>query len=254
MDFYVKDLAKSRSAQASWIIRKIRMNLTLKNTEVQTMTSQEMAELTEKRHDSVKRTIDFLAKKGLIELPHRVEVSNAGSGPAKVTEYRIGKRDSYVVVARLSPEFTARVVDRWQELEAKQPVALDLNDPVALRDALLGYSQKVIELDAKIAADAPKVAFAEAIRAVDGVCSIEKIAKTIGIGRNKLFKRMRDDGILQANNLPYQKYIDREYFTVIEQEPYTDSKGVQHPTFTTRVTGAGQVFIAKKYANIMEAV
>lgn len=227
------------------------MNLVPKDNEV-TMTSQEMADLTEKRHDSVKRTIDFLAKKGLIALPHRVEVSNTGSGPAKVTEYRIGKRDSYVVVARLSPEFTARVVDRWQALEAKEeaPAPLDLSDPVALRAALLGYSERVIVLEAKVTADAPKVAFAEAIRAVDGVCSIEKIAKTIGIGRNKLFRRMRDDGILQVNNLPYQKYIDREYFTVIEQEPYTDTKGVQHPTFTTRVTGAGQVFIAKKYANI----
>ena len=27
-----------------------------------------------------------------------------------------GKRDSIVVVAQLSPEFTARLVDRWQEL------------------------------------------------------------------------------------------------------------------------------------------
>lgn len=31
--------------------------------------------------------------------------------------YLVGKRDSYVVVAQLSPEFTARLVDRWQELE-----------------------------------------------------------------------------------------------------------------------------------------
>lgn len=29
-----------------------------------------------------------------------------------------GKRDSIIVVAQLSPEFTARLVDRWQELEA----------------------------------------------------------------------------------------------------------------------------------------
>jgi len=214
------------------------------------MTSKEMAELTEKRHDSVKRTIVNLCQKTAISYPQFVDGIPGANGVAERVYY-LNKRDSYVVVAQLSPLFTARLVDRWQELENKQPAAFDLMDPHALRAALLGYSEKVIALDAKIAADAPKVAFAEAIRAVDGVCSIEKIAKTIGIGRNKLFKRMRDDGILQANNLPYQKYIDREYFTVIEQEPYTDTKGVQHPTFTTRVTGAGQVFIAKKYANIM---
>jgi phage antirepressor YoqD-like protein len=111
----------------------------------------------------------------------------------------------------------------------------------------------VIELDAKIAADAPKVAFAEAVRAIDGACHIGKIAKALGHGQNKFFKRLRADGILLDNNLPYQKYIDREYFTVIEQQPYTDSKGVTHATFTTMVTGAGQVFLAKRYANIAGA-
>ncbi len=35
----------------------------------------------------------------------------------RTQEYRVGKRDSYVIVAQLSPEFTARLVDRWQELE-----------------------------------------------------------------------------------------------------------------------------------------
>jgi phage regulator Rha-like protein len=32
-------------------------------------------------------------------------------------EYHVNQRDSYVIVAQLSPEFTARLVDRWQELE-----------------------------------------------------------------------------------------------------------------------------------------
>lgn len=214
------------------------------------MTSKEMAELTEKRHDSVKRTIENLASAGVIGQPQIVDGEKAGNNVVEKL-YLIGKRDSYVIVAQLSPLFTARLVDRWQELESKETTALDWSDPHVLRAALLDYSEKVIALDEKISADAPKVAFAEAIRATEGVCSVEKIAKTLGWGRNKFFDMLRKDGILLANNLPYQKYIDRGYFTVIEQEPYTDSKGVVHPTFTTRVTGAGQVYLAKKYANIM---
>jgi anti-repressor protein len=225
------------------------MNLILENTEELMMTSREMAELTEKRHDSVKRTIVSLNKAGAIGAPQIVEYLDALN--RKAVEFKVGKRDSYVIVAQLSPLFTARLVDRWQQLEKEQPAALDLSNPHALRAALLGYSERVIALESKITTDAPKVAFAEAIRATEGVCSVEKIAKTLGWGRNKFFDKLRNDGILMANNLPYQKYIDREYFTVIEQEPYTDSKGVVHPTFTTRVTGAGQVFLAKKYANIM---
>ncbi|EKG36121.1 putative phage related protein [Pseudomonas syringae pv. avellanae str. ISPaVe037] len=34
-----------------------------------------------------------------------------------VQEYHVCKRDSFIVVAQLSPEFTAALVDRWQELE-----------------------------------------------------------------------------------------------------------------------------------------
>ena len=41
-------------------------------------------------------------------------------------ECRLNQRDSYVAMARLSPEFTARLVDRWQELEASKTPALML--------------------------------------------------------------------------------------------------------------------------------
>ncbi|MBW2866361.1 Rha family transcriptional regulator, partial [Escherichia coli] len=75
------------------------------------------------RPDSVKRTIETLAKKGIIQFPQTVEIENKQSlGPrrfssAYVFEGERGKRDSIIVVAQLCPEFTARLVDRWRELE-----------------------------------------------------------------------------------------------------------------------------------------
>jgi phage regulator Rha-like protein len=85
---------------------------------IEAMSSKEMSELTEKRHDSVKRTIDTLAENGTISKPHIVDGEKAANGVIEKV-YMIGKRDSYVIVAQLSPEFTARIVDRWQALEAK---------------------------------------------------------------------------------------------------------------------------------------
>ena len=85
-----------------------------------TMSSREIAALVESRHDSVMRTIERLAERGVVKLPPLVEVSNPGVGPRMIKEYRVGKRDSYVIVAQLSPEFTARLVDRWQELEGRE--------------------------------------------------------------------------------------------------------------------------------------
>lgn len=222
------------------------MNLILKNTTELTMSSKEMAELTEKRHDSVKRTIVNLSQKTAISYPQCVDGIPGANGVAERVYY-LTKRDSYVVVAQLSPLFTARLVDRWQELESG--TGRELTRMEILEIAMQSEREK-LALAAKIEADAPKVRFAETIRAIDGVCHIEKVAKTLGFGRNKFFKRLRDDSILMAGNLPYQKYIDRGYFTVIEGSPYKNSDDVMVPVFTTQVTGAGQVFLAKRYSNI----
>ena len=80
------------------------------------MSSLEMAELCEKRHDSVKRTIETLSEKGVISHPQIVNGKKSANGVV-VQVYYVGERDSYIVVAQLCPEFTARLVDRWQELE-----------------------------------------------------------------------------------------------------------------------------------------
>lgn len=75
------------------------------------------------RHDNVRVSIERLVERGVIQLPPMQEVENkqATSPNSKSKVYVFsgeqGKRDSIVVVAQLSPEFTARLVDRWQELE-----------------------------------------------------------------------------------------------------------------------------------------
>lgn len=97
-----------------------------------TMSSREIADILGSRHDSVKRAMERLREKGLIRFTPSVETSHEGAGAREVEVYLVGKRDSYVVVAQLSPEFTARVVDRWQELEASQTIAMpNFSDPVA---------------------------------------------------------------------------------------------------------------------------
>ncbi|MDD0969701.1 Rha family transcriptional regulator [Pseudomonas aphyarum] len=83
-----------------------------------TMSSQEIADLVGSRHDDVKRSIDRLVARGVISQPPMADGPKAGNGVV-VQEYRVSKRDSYVIVAQLSPEFTAALVDRWQALEER---------------------------------------------------------------------------------------------------------------------------------------
>lgn len=86
-----------------------------------TMSSREIADLVGSRHDKVKQSIERLAArsdntgKPVIDLPPLGEYLDSLGRPA--TEYLVCKRDSFVVVAQLCPEFTAALVDRWQALE-----------------------------------------------------------------------------------------------------------------------------------------
>ncbi|AHG39700.1 hypothetical protein N018_05350 [Pseudomonas syringae CC1557] len=81
-----------------------------------TMSSQQIADLVGSRHDDVKRSIDRLVARGVISQPPVADGPRSANGVV-VQEYHVCKRDSFIVVAQLSPEFTAALVDRWQELE-----------------------------------------------------------------------------------------------------------------------------------------
>lgn len=128
------------------------------------MSSREIAEVTQKRHDNVWRTIESLHAKGLIGLPQFEEVPNPGPGPLCIKQYLIGKRDSFVVVAQLSPEFTAALVDRWQQLEAQaaKPMPADLSKLEILQMALESEKARVL-LTIQVEAQATKIEHLESL-------------------------------------------------------------------------------------------
>ncbi|MFS8375060.1 Rha family transcriptional regulator [Xanthomonas campestris] len=99
------------------------------------ITSRDIAELIDSRHDNVKQSIERLVQRGVIvQPPLGDEPSTDAMGRSRPTQVYVfagvqGKRDSIVVVAQLSPEFTAHLVDRWQELERRLAAPAD---PLAL--------------------------------------------------------------------------------------------------------------------------
>lgn len=115
---------------------------------VLTMSSRDIAELTGKRHDNVMTVIrDLIEAQILTSEIQELDYIHRGN---TYKHFLLNKRDSLILVARLSPEFTAQIVDRWQELEQQcRQKAVDLNNPHALRKALLEYTEQVIELEHK---------------------------------------------------------------------------------------------------------
>ncbi|WP_374527980.1 phage antirepressor KilAC domain-containing protein [Acinetobacter sp.] len=112
----------------------------------QQMLSSDIANLTNIRLDSVKRTIERLAERRVITLPPTVEKPTTGR-PS--TEYVFsgeqGKLDSITVVAQLCPEFTAAIVKRWYELEQQSPV-FDITNPQHLLQAIEVQAKQNLQL------------------------------------------------------------------------------------------------------------
>ncbi|KRU67646.1 DNA-binding protein, partial [Pseudomonas aeruginosa] len=147
------------------------------------MSSREIAALVESRHDNVKRTIERLGEKGVIRFTPSEETSHAGAGARPVSVYLVDKRDSFVVVAQLSPEFTARLVDRWQELESQLAHGVPAV-PTNLADALRLAADQVEKnqaLQLVISEQAPKVQALERLSGAAGTMCITDAAKHLKI-------------------------------------------------------------------------
>ena len=121
---------------------------------VKTMSSREIAELVESRHEDVKRSIVRLAEKGIFAIPPLAGYLDT-LGRTGQTEYLLDKRSSLIVVAQLCPEFTARIVDRWQELEAQATPAIPQSLSAALRLAA-DQADQIEAQQAQLAIAAPK--------------------------------------------------------------------------------------------------
>ena len=88
-----------------------------------TMSSREIAELVEARHNDVIATIERLFDKGLLRASRKSRRELTGGRPMDV--YDLGERDTHLVVAGYSDEHRAKVIDRWEKLEqAAQPPRL----------------------------------------------------------------------------------------------------------------------------------
>lgn len=164
--------------------------MTSPNLSRQVMSSREIAELVSSRHDDVKRSIDRLVLRGTIVQPPLADeqIPDSVGRLRKTQVYQICKRDTYIIVAQLSPEFTAALVDRWQELE--EQAAGQFSVPTTLSEALRLAADQAEEnqkLHLVIREQAPKVAAIKRLAAAGGAICITDAAKQLQLKPAQLF-------------------------------------------------------------------
>lgn len=218
-----------------------------------TMSSRDIAVLVESRHDSVKRAIERLSV-GVICLPPLVEYLDSLGRPAH--EYLFsgekGKRDSIIVVAQLCPEFTARLVDRWQELENAIKPAIPQTYSAALLEAgrLALENEKQAE---QLRLAAPKVEFVNKyVAAASGNMTFRAVAKILKVNERELRQFLSDNKImykLGGDWVPHQPHIDAGRFEV--KTGLAEHEESSHAFKQSKLTPKGVEWLAGEYAKHM---
>lgn len=130
--------------------------------------------------------------------------------------------------------------------------------PQNYADALRAHAR---EVEAREAMEAyarelePKAEAYEAFLDGDGTYSVGNVAKMIGLSQNKLYDRLRNEGVMIAKgamrNTPYQKYM--HHFRVTPYN-FTRSDGTTGTSYTTRVQPSGVDFIRRKLGVVVAEV
>jgi anti-repressor protein len=137
-------------------------------------------------------------------------------------------------------------------LEINPPKKLPQNYSEALRE-LADKNDAIVLLEERNKTLEPRSRYFEQIVLTDGLISMEQTAKLLNIkdmGRNNLFKALREANVIQKNNTsPLQYYIDKGYFEL--KEEIVIIKNIRKVIVTTLVTQKGLAFLFK-FFNLTE--
>lgn len=228
------------------------MNLaTISNT----MTSLEIAEITGKEHKNILSDIrdesKKLENKGILpELIFQLTQYNTETptgGTKKLPMYILTKEGVLQLAARYDAVVRFKLIERAtkpHEYSQKELLLMQLESLEKIEKLQLENQKQAQQLTEQ----APKIDFYNDVTGSETTAEIGTVAKLLnfkGVGRNTLFDVLRKQGVLQANNIPYQKYVDNGYFRVIESKWNDYITGDVKISFKTVVYQKGVEFIAR---------
>lgn len=196
----------------------------------QTMSSREIAALTNKQHRNVTVVIEDLISAQI--LTAEIQRSNFEHRGNTYRQFLLNKRDSLVVVARLSPEFTAAVIDRWQELE-NQNIKL----PQTFAEALQLAADQARQLELA----APKVSYYDTVVERSTLLNASQVAQKLKLSAIKMNQLLDAFNVYSRSvkraRLFQQWFIDKGFGEIKQTE-----LGFSQPMFTTK----GEAWVVEK--------
>lgn len=205
-----------------------------------TMSTREIANLLGKQHSNIKVSAERLAKNGTIAL----QGSKFEHNGIIYEEYLLDKRSSLILVAQNCPEFTAAIVDRWQELEAGHAPKI----PQTYAEALRLAADQAVELEkkeAQLAIAAPKAEFVDRYVESTGLSGFRQVAKMLRAKEPELRAFLVESKILYKLGggwTAYQNHIDAGRFAAVT------GTANDHAYHDIKFTAKGVEWIASMWA------
>lgn len=228
------------------------------------VSSRDVAEGLGKRHDNIMRDLDRIVESDSSNLSSEIIASTYTNSRGKeYREYLLTKDGFtlYMFNVQGYNEFKMAYINKFNEMEkALQEVKPELSEKDQLRLKLFSNDpvevaaahKTLVELETRplietIEEQKPLVDFASRVGDAGDAITIGAFAKAlreekgVKIGRNILFQKLREFKVLDKKNLPYQKFLDKGWFKVIEKTMKVDNDEDFRLYVQTLITGKGQV-------------
>lgn len=149
------------------------------------MSSREIAELTGKRHDHVVRDIEKMLMDVGEGLPKFGDTYINEQNGQEYRCYNLPKNLTLNLITGYRADLRLRIIDRWLALESDSASKV----PATFREALLLAAEQQEQIErqqARIEADAPKVAALDLITEKDGDLGIRDTGRELKIGQTRV--------------------------------------------------------------------
>ena len=228
------------------------------------VSSRQIAESFEKRHDHVMRDIEDimrgLPKNGDTPMFYKTEYVHEQNGQSY--PMHLMNRDGFTLLAmgftgKAALEWKLKYIAAFNEMEKKLTEQPQLTRSQLLATALIAAHEELEEKDKRIAELTPKGVFADAVSASSQSILVGEMAKLLSqngiqMGQNRLFSWLRENGYLIKDrkrtdyNMPTQKSMELRLFE-IKETSIAHSDGHTSINKTPKVTGIGQVYFVNLF-------
>ncbi|MDO5643448.1 MAG: phage regulatory protein/antirepressor Ant [Paracoccus sp. (in: a-proteobacteria)] len=227
------------------------MNIIAANSQIPTMSSREIADLCEKRHDHVLRDIEKMLqdiadpKFGASDFLS----SYTDSTGRTLKEYRLPKDLTVTLITGYRADLRYKVVKRLEELEAQAPKPAMLSGPQLMAAALIEADATIRAQSVEIEAMREDVAAHERLTKADGSLNVTEAAKNLGVRPKDLFDWLSHNVWIykRPNSSTWLGYQPRCNQGLLEHKTTTvlRSDGSEKITEQVRVTAKGLSALAK---------